>query len=268
MPELPEVEVTRRQVARVLNQAVIVDVWTSPPSYFFVSSPAVIRRKLRGRRVQALTRQGKYLLAELDDGSRLLLHLGMTGQLTTQSSKLDHVHLRLTLDSGHIVTFRDVRKFGKVEWLPPGRSSPRLDKLGPDALVIRPAEFFLRLSKRKLPVKQALLNQSVLAGVGNIYADEALFHAGISPLRPGSSLSLPEAARLLREVQKVLKASILQGGSTINDYLKPDGELGGFQHWHRVYGRTGEPCSKCRAPIVRIVLGGRASHYCEGCQGG
>jgi formamidopyrimidine-DNA glycosylase len=266
MPELPEVEVTRRQVARILKKSVIVDVWTSAPSYFFVSSPTVIRRRLLGRRVQDLTRRGKYLLAELDDGSRLLLHLGMTGQLTTQPSELDHVHLVLTLDSGKVITFRDVRKFGKVEWIAPGQSSTRLDKLGPDALLIKPAQFYARLSKRKIPLKQALLDQSVLAGVGNIYADEALFQAKLSPLRSSQSLSGPEARRLLNEVQKVLRASIEHGGSTINDYLKPDGKSGGFQNWHRVYGRTGEPCSKCGSPIVRIVLGGRSTHYCTSCQ--
>jgi formamidopyrimidine-DNA glycosylase len=266
MPELPEVEVTRRQVARVLTKSVIVDVWTSAPSYFFVSSPALLRRKLPGRRILDLKRRGKYLLAELDDGSRLLLHLGMTGQLTTRPSNLDHVHLRLTLSNGKVVTFRDVRKFGKVEWIAPGHSSARIDKLGPDALAIESAEFCARLCTRKVTLKQGLLNQSVLAGVGNIYADEALFRAKLSPLRLSNSVSPIEARRLLREVQKVLKASIEQGGSTINDYLKPDGELGGFQNWHLVYGRTGEPCPKCGASIVRAVLGGRSTHYCKACQ--
>jgi len=267
MPELPEVEVTRRQVERVLVGATILKVWTSEPSYFFVTEPALLKKRLRGRLVRALTRHGKYMLATFDDDSRLLLHLGMTGQLSTTDFPGDpHVHLRLELSGNKGLFFRDVRKFGKVEWLRPGHSSPRLDKLGPDALVVVPEEFYARLSARKISIKQALLDQSILSGVGNIYADEALFAARILPERASHTLDQPEAKRLLREVKRVLDKSIQHGGSTINDYLQPDGELGGYQNWHRVYGRTAEPCPRCRTAISRVVLGGRSSHFCSSCQ--
>jgi formamidopyrimidine-DNA glycosylase len=266
MPELPEVEVTRRQVTRIARGTQIIAVWTSSPSYFFVTPPARLRQKLEGKSIDEIDRHGKYILLSLDDGSRLLLHLGMTGQLISEHREQDHVHLRLQFANGHTLTFRDIRKFGKVEWIAAGKSSTRLDKLGPDALLIALEDFRTRLARRKIAIKQALLDQSILAGVGNIYADEALFSAKISPLRASHELLPKEVNRLLSEVQKVLRTSIQHGGSTINDYMKPDGELGGFQDWHRVYGRTGEPCPRCRSPISRTVLGGRSTHYCLRCQ--
>jgi formamidopyrimidine-DNA glycosylase len=267
MPELPEVEVTRRQVERVLLGSTVLSVWTSQPSYFFVTEPGLLKKRMRGRVARELSRHGKYIVATFDDDSRLLLHLGMTGQLSVHDFPRDpHVHLRLQLSDGKGLFFRDVRKFGKVEWLAPGQSSRRLDKLGPDALTVTLAPFHTRLAARKIPIKQALLDQSILAGVGNIYADEALFAARILPERKSHTLNLAEARRLLSEVKRVLNKSILHGGSTINDYLQPDGELGGYQNWHRVYGRTAEPCPRCRTPISRVVLGGRSSHYCSVCQ--
>lgn len=267
MPELPEVEVTRRQIAVGLIGARIRRVWVGPPSYFFVSAPDVLTKRLKGRTVLAVVRHGKYLLLELDDASRLLLHLGMTGQLTLRElPDSPHIHLRLELEPKSLLSFRDVRKFGKVEWIAPGASSPRLDKLGPDALRIRGAVFVAALAHRGVSIKTALLDQGVLAGVGNIYADEALFRAGLDPRRAARSLQPQEAARLLVEVRRVLRASIQRGGSTINDYLQPDGELGGYQGWHQVYGKGGQPCARCRTPLSRTVLGGRSTHFCANCQ--
>jgi len=266
MPELPEVEVTRRELARKWEGQTIVDVWTGRASYFFLTPPRLLARHLAGKKTLTLERHGKYLLANLDDGSRLLCHLGMTGRITAERIERDpHVHLVLELRRGRI-TFRDVRKFGKVEWIAPGASSPRLDKLGPDALDIRPAVFAAALRKRRAPIKTALLSQDVLAGVGNIYADEALFAAKIAPTRPSASLSLPEARRLLVLVKRLLEKAIASGGSTVNDYLRPSGELGGFQDFHRVYGKAGEACPRCGTPILRLVLSGRSTHHCPTCQ--
>lgn len=267
MPELPEVEVVRRQLERVWVGRRIENVWAAKPSYFFVTSPRTLVANLTGKRTVALVRHGKYILAELDDSSRLLCHLGMTGQMTTRAIEHDsHVHLTLGLSGQKTVSFRDVRKFGKVEWIAPGHSSPRLDKLGPDALDATRAQLEDGFRARRVAVKSALLDQKVLAGVGNIYADEALFAARISPLRPASSLSADELTRLARQVRRILKTSVERGGSTINDYIQPDGELGGYQNWHRVYGKTGEPCPRCKAPLVRVVVGGRSSHFCPKCQ--
>jgi formamidopyrimidine-DNA glycosylase len=290
MPELPEVEVTRRLIAPLLIGRRIRAVHTTRPSYFFLTPPAQLRRALVGRTVGALERHGKYLLASLDDASRLLLHLGMTGQLfssvvssprllsSTARASLTpeaqrgfvpdaHTHLRLELDGGGPdVVFRDVRKFGKVLLLAPGSSDPRLDKLGPDALAVT-AEQLARAARRRAgPVKSFLLDQAVLAGVGNIYADEALFLAGVRPLRGANRVRPAEWARLADSVRKVLERSIETGGSSISDYIRPDGADGGYQDERRVYGREGEPCSACGARIVRVVIATRSSCYCPRCQ--
>src|SRR5688500_3575352 len=198
MPELPEVEVTRRQIAKVLVGRTVRGVETTKKSYFFVTPPAELRTRLVGRQVVALNRLGKYLVAELDDGSRLLLHLGMTGQLfaagarsvrllsaerraTLRGSEAaefhpdEHTHLTLSFrDRGPALYFRDVRKFGKCRLLEPGRTDPRLEKLGVDALETTGANLFEASRERKIAIKSLLLDQSVIAGVGNIYADEAL----------------------------------------------------------------------------------------------
>jgi formamidopyrimidine-DNA glycosylase len=174
--------------------------------------------------------------------------------------------LVLELESGAALTFRDVRKFGKVEWLAPGAASARLDKLGPDALTLTRATLAAGLRERRAPIKTALLDQRLVAGIGNIYADEALFAAGVAPTRPAGSLSPAELAALTDAIRRILRTSVRRGGSTINDYLRPDGELGGYQDWHQVYGRTGEPCPRCQAPLARLVLGARSSHYCPRCQ--
>lgn len=267
MPELPEVEVVGRALRRAWVGRTIEHVWVGPPSYFFTTPPGVLRKRLLHARVESLVRHGKYLFAGFSDRSRLLLHLGMTGQLTMSVVPKDpHVHLVLRFDDGGIATFRDVRKFGKVEWLAPGRISRREEVLGPDALMIEVGAFRKALEGRRAPLKTLLLDQSVLAGVGNIYADEALYRAKLSPLRAGSSLAPRDASRLLECVRGILEESVASGGSTINDYLKADGELGGFQDFHRVYGKTGEPCPRCRTAIARVVLGGRSSHYCPRCQ--
>jgi len=266
MPELPEVEVTRRELQSAWEGQTIVGVWTARPNYFFVTPPRVLKQRLPGRKTVALRRHGKYLLARLDDGSDLLCHLGMTGRITAEPMAKDaHVHLVLELTRGRI-TFRDVRKFGKVEWIAAGKSSARLDKLGPDALTIEPAAFHAALLTRRAPIKASLLAQDVLAGVGNIYADEALFSAKIDPRRPSASLSVAESRRLLGVVQRLLAKAIEKGGSTINDYLKPSGELGGYQNFHRVYGKAGEECPRCGTLIARRVLGGRSTHHCPTCQ--
>lgn len=267
MPELPEVEVTRRQIARVLVGRRIESVWVARPSYFFVTPPARLKRALEGRRVQSLDRIGKYMVGCLDDASQFVVHLGMTGQWSASApERTDHIQFKLTLDSGRELTFRDVRKFGKVEWVQAGGRSARLEKLGPDALLIEARALFERFASRAIPIKSALLDQSILAGVGNIYADEALYRARLAPTRRARDLSLPEVNRLLRGVREILAASIEGGGSTINDYLKPDGELGGYQNWHKVYGKTALPCPRCKKPIARIVLGGRSTHFCAQCQ--
>jgi len=290
VPELPEVEVTRRRIARLLAGRRIAAVETTRDSYFFVTKPDALRRALVGRHVVRLDRHGKYLIATLDDGRRFVLHLGMTGQLfgagATSVRLLSsaaraslapeaqrafspdvHTHLRLRFaDGGPDVLFRDVRKFGKVFLLGEGEESKRLQRLGVDALDARADALWPLLRRRHAAIKSVLLDQAVLAGVGNIYADEALFLAGIRPRRRASRVTRRELERLVDAIHAVLARSIETGGSSISDYVAPDGSDGGYQDERRVYARTGEPCRKCGATIRRIVIGQRSAHYCPACQ--
>ncbi len=290
MPELPEVEVTRRRIAPYFVGRTVARVHTTRASYFFLTPPARLARALAGRRITALERRGKYLLASLDDGARLLLHLGMTGQLFAAGARSvrllsaatraalapeeqpefrpdRHTHLRFAFaDAGPEVLFRDVRKFGKVLWLAPGTSHERLDRLGADALAADGAAIAGAARKRTAAIKSLLLDQSVLAGVGNIYADEALFLAGVRPTRRAHRVRRAECDRIADALRRVLERSIETGGSSISDYVAPDGADGAYQDERRVYAREGEPCGACGAPIRRVVIGQRSSHFCPRCQ--
>lgn len=290
MPELPEVEVTRRQIAPVLVGRTFARVRTTKPSYFFITPPEKLKRGLEGRTVRALARRGKYLLAEIDGGAQLLLHLGMTGQLFAsgvtsvrllsaaaraalapeQQRRFEpdlHTHLRLSFaDDGPEVFFRDVRKFGKVQLLAAGEPSERLAKLGVDALEITGDALFESTRGRVVTIKSLLLDQAVVAGAGNIYADEALFLASVRPTRRAQRVKRHECERIADQLKRVLLRSIETGGSSISDYVSPDGSDGAYQDERRVYARTGEPCQRCGTKIKRIVIGQRSAHYCASCQ--
>jgi formamidopyrimidine-DNA glycosylase len=290
MPELPEVEVTRRRIEPWLRGRRFARVETTGPSYFFLTPPSRLRRALPGRTVRSLERRGKYLVAGLDDGSRLLLHLGMTGQLFTAGAASvrllsaarraalapeeqpafapdAHTHLRLFFaDEGPPVLLRDVRKFGKVQLLAPGQEPERLRRLGPDALAVTGPSLFAATRGRSVAIKSLLLDQSVIAGTGNIYADEALFLAGVRPRRPACRVTRAECDAVARAMQSVMRRSIETGGSSISDYVAPDGVDGAYQDERRVYARGGEPCPVCATPIRRIVVGQRSAHYCPRCQ--
>jgi formamidopyrimidine-DNA glycosylase len=290
VPELPEVEVTRLRIAPLLEDRTVAEIHTTRPSRFFLTSPSTLRRRLPGRTVRCLERRGKYLVATLDDASRLILHLGMTGQLfssdatsprllsRTSRSTLapeeqgrfrpdTHTHLRLGFeDGGPEVLFRDARKFGKVLLLRPGQRSERLDRLGIEALELSGPELFRATRGRKLVVKSLLLDQSVVAGSGNIYSDEALFLAGVRPTRRAGRVTRRECDAISEGIKRVMLRSIETGGSSISDFVAPDGSDGGYQDERRVYGREGEPCRRCGRRIRRVVIGQRSAHYCPGCQ--
>lgn len=290
MPELPEVEVTRRLIEPWLVGRHIARVRTTRDSYFFLTRPARLRRDLVGRGIVTLARRGKYLLAGLDNGRRLMLHLGMSGQLFCEQARSPrllsasqraallpseqagfepdaHTHLVLEFeDAGPRVLFRDVRKFGKVRLLEPGESDPRLDRLGVDALDADGSDVFRASRGRRIAIKSLLLEQSVLAGVGSIYADEALFHSGIRPTRRSGRMTRDGCKQLVENLQRVLRRSIETGGSSISDYIAPDGSDGRYQDERRVYGRRNEPCLACGARIRRIVIAQRSAHYCPRCQ--
>ncbi len=290
VPELPEVEVTRRRIAPLLVGRRIRSVRTTGRSYFFLTPPAQVRRRLAGRTVASLGRRGKYLLATLDDGSRVVLHLGMTGQLFADGAVSErllsvtgrgalspeaqrsfrpdpHTHLRLQFDDdGPDVFLRDVRKFGKLLLLERGASHPRLDRLGMDALAATGEGLFRSTRGRTVAIKSLLLDQAVIAGVGNIYADEALFRAGVRPGRRAGRVTRRECEALAGAVRDVLNRSIRAGGSSIRDYVAPDGSDGRYQEERLVYARAGERCFTCGAAIRKTTLGARGTHYCPRCQ--
>lgn len=291
MPELPEVEVTRRQIEPLLAGRKIAKLRTTRDSYFFVTPSARLRAGVRGRTVSRLERRGKYLIAHLDDRARLVIHLGMTGQLfssratgprllsATLRASLspeeqrggfrpdEHTHLCFDFaDGGPAVYMRDVRKFGKVLLLPEGRSHPRLDRLGEDALAVTGELLFRSTRKKKAAIKAVLLDQSVLAGCGNIYADESLFLAGVRPGRAAGRVRRAECDRIAGALRRVLERSIEAGGSTISDYVSPDGEEGAYQDERRVYARDGEACLECGSEIRKKLVAQRGTHYCPTCQ--
>ena len=290
MPELPEVETTRRLIAPLLVGRTVREVHTTTPSYFFLTPPATLRRELRGATFCDLSRHGKYLVASLADGRRLLLHLGMTGQLFSSSahsprllrktgtgtktpaeqrtfSPDEHTHLALGFsDGGERVFFRDVRKFGKVRLIPLGETDPRLAKLGPDALLADGAALAEVGRRRSAAVKALLLDQSTLAGVGNIYADEALFLAGVRPSRPSNRVRAAEWQAIAHGVRHVLTRGIATGGASISDFVRPDGKDGGFQDERNVYGRAGEPCPRCGTPLAHATIATRSTTFCRRCQ--
>jgi len=290
MPELPEVEVTRLRIAPLLEGRTVAEVHTTRRSRVFLTAPATLRRRLSGRTFRTLARRGKYLIVTLDDASRLVLHLGMTGQLfsseVTSPRLLPvasrgalareeqrrfrpdlHTHLRLGFeDGGPEVLFRDARKFGKVLLLGPKERSERLDRLGIEALELSGDALFRASRRRKLAIKSLLLDQSVVAGSGNIYSDEALFLAAVRPTRRAGRITRVECGRIAEGIQRVMRRAIETGGSSISDFIGPDGRDGGYQDERRVYAREGEPCGRCGAKIRRVVIGQRSTHFCPGCQ--
>jgi formamidopyrimidine-DNA glycosylase len=290
VPELPEVEVTRLRIAPLLVGRRIRGLRTTRPSAFFVTPPGRLRRALAGRAVASLGRHGKYLLARLDDGRRLVVHLGMTGQLFTSAAgsvrllsaagrgvlapeaqirfRPDrHTHLRFSFeDGGAEVYLRDARKFGKVLLLEVGESHPRLDRLGTDALEAS-GELLYRVTRgRTAAIKAVLLDQSLIAGVGNIYADEALFRAGVRPGRRAGRVTRRECDRIAEAIRRVMHRSIETGGSSMSDYVAPDGSDGAYQHERMVYARDGEACVACGGRVRKTLVAQRGTHYCAACQ--
>jgi formamidopyrimidine-DNA glycosylase len=216
---------------------------------------------LRGRTIQTIERYGKFLVFRLSPGGFLLVHLGMTGKLLIDAPLTKHSHVIFTLDRG-VLQYEDTRQFGRVEICE--ELPARITKLGPDALDVDLETFLLLLRQRKTRMKALLLNQEFLRGLGNIYADEALFRAGIHPL--AKSLKRPRAEKLYTAIREVLSEAIAAKGSSISDYVDSEGKRGSFQDRHRVYQRTGQPCLICGKPIKRTLVAQRGTHFCPNCQ--
>ena len=273
MPELPEVESVRRQlepalVGRRFEQVTIDDRRLVRPY-----EPAEVAAELKGERVVALERRGKYLAVRFERGRVLLIHLRMTGSLlhTAAGSLQDDPHRRavVRLEDGSDVAYRDVRRFGTWLLLEPGEAEPYLsERVGDEPLdaLFTAARLGERLSGRRTSLKAALLDQRTLAGMGNIYADEALWRARLNPLRPAASLDGAELRRLHRSIRAALEHGLARQGSTLRDYRLPDGTGGSMQDEFRVYGRGGEPCDRCGTPISRTRVAGRTTWFCPTCQ--
>lgn len=269
MPELPEVETTRRGIAPHLVGHRVAEVIVRTPRLRWPVPPA-LPRLLKDQRIEEITRRAKYLLLHTEPGA-VLVHLGMSGSLrvlprTTPVRK--HDHLDLVLDSGKALRFTDPRRFGSFLWQPHGRVHTLLGELGPEPLGEEfDGDWLFKLSrKRRGPVKNFLMDQRIVVGVGNIYAAEALFRAGIDPRRAAGRVSLARYRALAEAVREILSHAIRRGGTTLRDFISPDGEPGYFETELMVYGREGEPCKACGAKIRAERLGQRASCYCPKCQ--
>lgn len=271
MPELPEVETVRRGLARCMTGRRIMRAELRRPDLRRPFPPGLAER-LNGARIGALTRRGKYILAELDDSGLLLLHLGMSGRITAGAADVPpepHDHVVLTLDDGTVVRFNDPRRFGLLDYIARGQEDahPLLAGLGPEPL--EPgfdAGYLNRVLARKMtPIKAALLDQRIVAGLGNIYVCEALYRAGISPRRLAASVVGARAERLAGAIHNVLTEAIEAGGSSLRDYVQANGELGYFQHRWAVYGREGQPCPDCNCAegVRRITQAGRSTFFCS-----
>ena len=269
MPELPEVETTRRGIAPHVVQRRVDAVRLRVPALRWPIPPE-IAAELPGQRLDAVTRRAKYLLIGAESGS-LLLHLGMSGMLRVLPEDLaaeKHDHVDLVLDSGRMLRLTDPRRFGALLWQPAGSVHPLLAELGPEPLsdVFHGDHLWRRSRGRSAPVKAFIMDQAIVVGVGNIYAAEALFRAGIHPLRAAGRVSRERYARLSDAIKSILAYAIERGGTTLRDFLNPDGAPGYFEQELSVYGREGEPCRSCSAPIRSLRLGNRASCYCPRCQ--
>ncbi len=282
MPELPEVETVRRGLLPVMEGRVILSADVNRPDLRW-PLPLGMSARLTGARVLALRRRSKYILVDLSSGETLLIHLGMSGRMLISGVTLGqfhhdhparqkHDHVVLDMQGGGRVTFNDARRFGAMDLMPTetADSHPLLASLGPEPLGNSFDEPYLiaALRGRNTPIKSALLDQHLVAGLGNIYVCETLFRAGISPKRKAGQISARRAATIVPIIRQVLTDAIEAGGSSLRDYRQTDGELGYFQHSFQVYDREGEACQRpgCTGEIARIVQSGRSSYYCPHCQ--
>lgn len=285
MPELPEVETVVRGLQLSIAGRRILSVTLRKTD--FMDDPSLIERELPGRRIARVERYGKFMLLQLESqpsgdvesqpvsneaqahSQALLVHLGMTGNLSPHFAEqplAKHTHVTFVLDDGRELRYTDPRRFGRMAYLSGETLATELKRLGADPLLVTEEEFAKRIRGSRARIKALLLDQSVLRGVGNIYADESLWKAGIHPAKSGARLTSKEMSMLRKELQKILRQAIQMRGSTIADFVDAEGLAGDYQQRHRVYGREGEKCFRCGAKIRRIVVAGRSSHFCPSCQ--
>ena len=277
MPELPEVETVKRGLEPVMQGFKFERVTLNRLNLRFPFDKNFISR-IQGKILTSLIRRGKFLKATLSSNDVLYMHLGMSGRFSidnnltavynsNNSTNPKHNHVIFEMSNGVVVTYNDPRRFGFMELIAPGEPS-RLDKMGPEPLdnMFNAPYLFNKLSGKKSAIKSALLDQSIIGGLGNIYVCEAIFKAKISPKRLAGSLTIKETEILVNEIKGVIKKAIEAGGSSLKDFASVDGNLGYFQHSFEVYGQEKKPCVVCETPIERIIQSGRSSFYCKACQ--
>lgn len=269
MPELPEVETVRAGLQKLLVDRPVIQKFEFHRKDLRDPIPIKRIRALEGHRIDEVLRRSKYLLFRTEAGY-LLSHLGMTGswRAAQDSDRRSHDHVAIRFDNGLKLVYRDPRRFGILDWADVPETHPRFVELGPEPLSDAFSADLLweRLRGREAPVKNILMSAETVVGVGNIYASEALFRAGIRPTRLGGKVRRDECARLVDVIRDVLREAIAAGGSSISDYVQASGETGLFQSSFRVYDRAGEPCVSCATQIRKQVIGGRSSYYCPKCQ--
>jgi formamidopyrimidine-DNA glycosylase len=274
MPELPEVESVRRRLAPLLEGRLVKQVEIGDARLTRPHDPMEVARELDGEQVASVDRRGKYLILRFESGRALVVHLRMTGSflhLPSAAGPAEHLHQRavVTLGDDSVLVYSDVRRFGTWLLLEPGEVDAYIDeRVGPEPLEASfgARQLGERLARRRAPVKAVLLDQRALAGVGNIYADEALWRAKVHPLTPADALEPGEVKALHRSIRRALELGIARQGSTLRDYRLPDGGSGGMQHEFKAYGRAGEACDRCGTPIDKIRVAGRGTWYCPNCQ--
>ena len=281
MPELPEVETVARGLRLSILGRRIMSVTLGKTD--FIDDPAAVEQHLPGRKIDAVERYGKFMLLRLSavqagtgtpengdaTSASLLVHLGMTGQLAPSPAAQPcekHTHVCMLLDDGRELRYTDPRRFGRMAYLTKASLAEELTAFGADPLEVSAEDFAARIGSRNSRIKALLLDQSVLRGVGNIYADESLWRAKIHPARVGARLSKKEITVLRKVLQDILQKAIVLRGSSISDFLDATGEPGEYQQHHRAYGREGKRCYRCRATIQRMIVAGRSSHFCPKCQ--
>lgn len=262
MPELPEVETVTRSIAPLVGRRIVAAEFRCM-RVLRGGDPDRMSARIQGRKIAGVKRYGKFILVSVGGGGYLLIHLGMTGRLLLGGAPGKHTHAILTLDRG-VLLYDDSRQFGCVQFFE--EFPARVARLGPEPLEVPFAEFAAALRKRKTRIKALLLNQQFVRGVGNIYADEALFRAGIHPEAISNRLRGDRPRRLYDAMVAVLTEAIAAGGSSVSDYVDAQGRKGFFQFSHKVYQRTGEPCVNCGTPLRRLLVAQRSSHYCPKCQ--
>lgn len=279
MPELPEVETVARGLQKSVAGRRILSVTLGKTD--FIDDPAALERHLPGRQIERVERYGKFMLLRLSEVSgaaaenggaapaSLMVHLGMTGNLAPYAPEqpaAKHTHVWMRLDDGRELRYTDPRRFGRIAYLSGDTLTAHLTPFGADPLLVSEKEFTERIRSRNARIKALLLDQTVLRGVGNIYADESLWRAKIHPAQRGTKLSEAQTRVLRRMLQQVLEKAIASRGSSISDFVDADGEPGEYQQHHRAYGREGKPCYRCRTPIRRVIVAGRSSFFCPKCQ--